>query len=128
MLRCLWGGGLLASSSNNIIKANAAEGEPLTDVSQIVDGYYLIGNNEKNAYAGNKNGKYLESVTKAQALVFYIEKAETNSIWDFHILLTEGYYIPDGTQLRITITDSSGRSFAKTYTVRRYAWNDYDVI
>ena len=71
-----------------------------------------------------------EIITDKQFILnwFYIEKAEANSIWDFHILLTEGYYIPDGTQFRITITDSSGRSFAKTYTVRRYAWNDYDVI
>jgi hypothetical protein len=59
---------------------------------------------------------------------FYIEKAEASSIWDFHILLNDGYYIPDGTQLKIMITDSSGRTFSKTYTVRCYAWNDYDVV
>ena len=59
---------------------------------------------------------------------FYIERAAASSIWDYHIMLKDGYYIPDGTQLRIKITDSSGRTFNKTYTVRRYSWNDYDVI
>ena len=48
----------------------------------------------------------------------------------YSIPLTEGsgYYIPDGTQIRIMITDSSGRSFDKIYTVRRHEWNNYEVI
>lgn len=53
-----------------------------------------------------------------------------NSDNSYSINLVEGsgYYIPDGTKIKIKITDSSGRTLDKTYTVRRYSWNDYDVI
>ena len=69
-------------------------------------------------------GKYTDLPNR-----FYGQKVE-NSIWDYDIMLKEGsgYYIPDGTMFKIIITDTSGRTFNKTYTVRRYDWHDYEFI
>ncbi|MBO5867345.1 MAG: hypothetical protein J6Q54_00360, partial [Oscillospiraceae bacterium] len=53
-----------------------------------------------------------------------------NSDGSYCINLVEGsgYYIPDGTKIKIKVTDSSGRTYDKTYTVRRHDWNNYEVV
>ena len=60
---------------------------------------------------------------------FYLEKASENSIWSYYINLKENsaYHIHDGTKFRIMIRDSSGRSFDKTFTVRRDKNYNYDI-
>ena len=58
---------------------------------------------------------------------FYLEKAENTSIWDYHLMLKEGYHIPNGTKIKIMINDSSGRTFNKTYTVSTDGLNHYNI-
>ena len=48
--------------------------------------------------------------------------------YSINLVEASGHWIPDGTKIKIKITDSSGRTYDNTYTVIRHAWNDYEVI